>query len=458
MRLRMIGPITINEPASPSYYLSYPPNPSKNGTVYSQGTQFDFLQRFELMEDEPTPPPPTRFKPCVHTKLQVGPWLLPGRVVKKHYDASARLIQYDYSRASLLGGTGLGAACNAFLDALRVPPTISGEDRWRMARAWDKIEPQIKPKLDVLVFLAELKDVVDLARSLLQKIKTLWKFGGEIVQLFRGSNGLKICARSNIRALAEVSFTHRKVAANWLELNFALVPLANDLIGIVNSFLDLTKQIEDLKAGANKWQKAYASATDVENRDRSVLLAGSCTYCGSKCLYSMYTSTERGARLEVQYPGGIETRVGMTVMYRYSLPAWVDELSGKANALLSALGARLGPAVVWELIPFSFVVDWFIPIGSWLSRFYLDPFPVKTEVSDVCVTKKQSTSFLVSGRPECRVNSELTFFQGISRNYVRTTDPSVLSSIPAWRRPDWFQLSLGAALADIFRDGRRARH
>lgn len=43
------------------------------------------------------------------------------------------------------------------------------------------------------------------------------------------------------------------------------------------------------------------------------------------------------------------------------------EVSSELGALVNDFGVTDFPASAWELVPFSFVVDWFIPVGDWLA-------------------------------------------------------------------------------------------
>lgn len=42
------------------------------------------------------------------------------------------------------------------------------------------------------------------------------------------------------------------------------------------------------------------------------------------------------------------------------------------SALLSSLGLANPAEILWERVPYSFVVDWFLPVGEWLSAFGAD--------------------------------------------------------------------------------------
>lgn len=67
--------------------------------------------------------------------------------------------------------------------------------------------------------------------------------------------------------------------------------------------------------------------------------------------------------------GGGDWKGTMTMTHKVVVKAYakyrVNQSSGIINRL-NDFGAFDVPLLMWEVVPFSFVVDWFIPIGSWL--------------------------------------------------------------------------------------------
>jgi hypothetical protein len=72
-----------------------------------------------------------------------------------------------------------------------------------------------------------------------------------------------------------------------------------------------------------------------------------------------------------------------TLRYKYTLPS-LSEAEEKIATHLDALGVRLDPSIVWNAIPFTFLVDWFVDVSSFLQSFARDNFPIKTDVMDFC--------------------------------------------------------------------------
>jgi hypothetical protein len=57
-----------------------------------------------------------------------------------------------------------------------------------------------------------------------------------------------------------------------------------------------------------------------------------------------------------------------TMEYSYSLPS-LSELEIQLRGFLDKIGVRPDPSIIWNALPWSFVVDWFAGIGQWLERF-----------------------------------------------------------------------------------------
>jgi hypothetical protein len=81
-------------------------------------------------------------------------------------------------------------------------------------------------------------------------------------------------------------------------------------------------------------------------------------------------------------------RYHATVRYRYPLPAELLTPVGKMRALGDMLGISQDPAIIWNAIPYSFVVDWFVNVGGYLNRMRVDNIHAQTEILDFCHSVK----------------------------------------------------------------------
>jgi hypothetical protein len=88
---------------------------------------------------------------------------------------------------------------------------------------------------------------------------------------------------------------------------------------------------------------------------------------------------------------------------RCSVVLPMSDITGKLEGIES-LGLKLSAANVWDLIPYSFVVDWFMRISDWLNYFETQGFsltlhPRQVWYSITTVYDGQTTYFRWSGSP-----------------------------------------------------------
>lgn len=122
----------------------------------------------------------------------------------------------------------------------------------------------------------------------------------------------------------------RAVARGWLELQYGWRPLLSDIYGAANA--------------ANKFhskREFQVVKTSVNSKMQS-----------SKSIQSTYTA-------DVYEYDSTCTKTIIVKMKRTSLPL----------ATLSSLGLTNPAVIAWELVPFSFVFDWLVPVGSFLNQF-----------------------------------------------------------------------------------------
>jgi len=113
----------------------------------------------------------------------------------------------------------------------------------------------------------------------------------------------------------------------WLAYSYGLRPLVNDVADAI-SVLDkgLRDPIKPIVLRSSKTQQVHGFATD----------------------YGYYHDIVDGS---VRVSGKVEFWIDNPVLYTLEQVGFVNPLS-----------------VAWELVPFSFVVDWFIPIGDYLTN------------------------------------------------------------------------------------------
>jgi len=124
----------------------------------------------------------------------------------------------------------------------------------------------------------------------------------------------------------------RKFLANqWLQFWFGLKPLISDVKGVFDVLAQLSRTPSICKGFGRSLQTTNGELS-------SHPIVGSYPWPGYVHRYEQYATVQCGVYAEY------------------------DSLSREFNRL----GLLNPPALAWELIPFSFVVDWFIPVGKTL--------------------------------------------------------------------------------------------
>lgn len=175
-----------------------------------------------------------------------------------------------------------------------------------------------------------------------------------------------------------------KLAKAYLSYSFAWGPLYRDLVSFVNTSNAFIKRYDELIRRANKPQQSYWGTT----------IAGTTT---SDSLHSFGSDGPTGGwvgpfqgkyywKVVLEASKGI--RYSATVRYRYPVPEGLRSNVGRLKALLDTLGVSLNPAIIWNAIPFSFVIDWIVNINRFLSALRVDNIDFKTEIVDFCHSVK----------------------------------------------------------------------
>jgi hypothetical protein len=111
---------------------------------------------------------------------------------------------------------------------------------------------------------------------------------------------------------------------------------------------------------------------------------------------------------------------------------------------LAALGLTNPAMIAWELMPWSFVIDWFLPVGNWISSWDATLGCTFAQGSSTISTRVVSINRVVSkGYAAAYYTSQRMTTTFILNRYVLEGFPS--SHLPEWKNP----LSTGHALNAI---------
>lgn len=167
---------------------------------------------------------------------------------------------------------------------------------------------------------------------------TIWRFVGVLRALKRGNfvaaqNALWNGRNVKNRPDANLSKT-KTLADNWLELQYGWKPLLSDIDGSIKAVAKLMSNNTLVTVARGSSRKEIGSPPlPLMSVDVSI-------YVGHR-----YMTTLHAARVGIRYKVADSTRV-----------------------FLAQTGFTNPVNLAWEILPFSFVVDWFLPIGPWLEH------------------------------------------------------------------------------------------
>lgn len=171
---------------------------------------------------------------------------------------------------------------------------------------------------------------------------------------------LKSIKRADLGVLRQ-EFTAKQLADRYMELRYALRPLMYDMNGVVAALKHEAGSLNDrLTFRASKHatvNDSYSELLIKQNYNNS---------CGN---WKKYAQFEKYATRTVDVRAGVLTQLETLS----TLPVW-----GLANPVEAA----------WELVPFSFIVDWFLTVGdtlaAWTPDYGLTALASWYVVTDTC--------------------------------------------------------------------------
>jgi hypothetical protein len=355
-----------------------------------ESVQFPFFQwKPRFTSDTPPPPPPSTFKVRSRERLYekvTADGIGSSKVWKdfEHYKrtkfipssttyhstdtysplggvASGLPYNTGVHKDSLFGFSGFGGFDQPFdgLAKLYQPedtmghfvPPPSGLDGL-LQRALNSTMPKIKADLSLINSLIESKDLVHSLKRVRSVISAMRNKGLlNWTSSFMGGKPL----RSLLRGAANV----------YLETQFNILPLLSDIAGLKLALADHEKRINDLVSRSGKPQIRHFQANLRESEEQ---YDESSTYSIDPNINQMMFPGVYG---ECQTFRRVVPRVSVfhvEIEYNYNFTQY-DREHARLLSLLDRLGVNLNPAIIWNAIPWSFVVDWVAGIGPFLNQF-----------------------------------------------------------------------------------------
>lgn len=273
-------------------------------------------------------------------------------------------------------------------------------------------------------FLFELRDV--------QKLYLSWK--DKLAKAQRLARATRLPTDLTVGRLAT------GVASQNLELNFGILPLVGDLKALANIFTNLRAKLE-----------AFENACENE------LFHSKKTFFKEVVFKSGTFDLSGSPFHKVNWNGFVRRTKKAGFTYRLKPFSVTKDYKLMLRAYADALGFELNPRILWDALPFTFVLDWFLDVGGWLERHKFDTLSIPFVHVDSYVSYEetytvQSThNFLGDGvigpyGANPAWNTTRRFFIRIPAH----PSPTEFTGLN-WKSPTLKQWALGVSLAKVLR-------
>lgn len=212
-----------------------------------------------------------------------------------------------------------------------------------VSRSLKTMLPNVRAELSSVNSLIELKDVVSIRSTVTNVL-------GFVRNIPRSVKFL----RELLRVGSDV----------YLQKSFNIDPLLSDISGIYSALTRIERRINQLLSRAGKGIVRHYRMTLPDGRSAKVEWAYD---AGS--IPPRYLDPRLGGtcfnKVNVQvYPSIFHAQIE----YCYNFTQYQRE-HARLLGLLDALGVNLNPSIIWNALPWSFVVDWVLSVNSWLNSF-----------------------------------------------------------------------------------------
>jgi hypothetical protein len=299
-----------------------------------------------------------RFNNCLHT-IQLNKFYAPVMPIRSHNASFSNLYLAN------LSGSYITSALN-----VRAAPDIDMDAYADQALAF--MHPRLDEGNSLVNFVLELKDLKRMNPT--PSIKRV--FG-------RHSALQRLSSRKGRKEFTKELITRLNGAA--LNASFGIVPFVGDIVKFYDELTTLAGKLARLKEFEGKvitrHYKRIIPNPDgtLPTYDWSPLTIGS-NFGWPSNVVNDGNVNGSGSRDSIQpvylARWSFLPTYHATWRYIYTLDH-MSELEEQIATHLDTLGVRLDPGIVWDAIPFSFVVDWIVDVGAFLHSFARNNYPIR---------------------------------------------------------------------------------
>lgn len=172
-----------------------------------------------------------------------------------------------------------------------------------------------------------------------------------LAQFFGELGGLKDMIPKKLK-------TFRDLGSNYLAIEFGWKPFLSDIRNWYQSLIEIDKRVSQLRRDNGRWiRRGGIVKHDSDSGQLSINASNQITPWdpNAKSYYAKRTFT-------------YEERVWFSAAFRYYIPGLDSQEWGKLRAIQELWDLKITPEAVYNLIPFSWLVDWHSNLGSVISN------------------------------------------------------------------------------------------
>jgi hypothetical protein len=158
----------------------------------------------------------------------------------------------------------------------------------------------------------------------------------------------------------------RNLAGARLNWSFGWKPFVGDLKDMIERITNVREQCRIWNKKAGLLEQKSATLLKDSLKANGTISAG----------YAPHLITWRATS---------ERKVEAFITYQFGHIRALEDAETILKAYLDALGFEANPRIIWDAIPFTFVIDWFFDVGGWMSRFKKDTLELPVLVTDACL-------------------------------------------------------------------------
>jgi hypothetical protein len=157
----------------------------------------------------------------------------------------------------------------------------------------------------------------------------------------------------------------------FLNLEFGVKPMIKDITDLASSVINFRKIVDQFDRDSKQWIRRKKMLADTS--DTSLVVNGP----GNVAAFSsvVANATNPISRMFSGVPLALDKRIefsqrvwfsGCYTYYLHKADSFMDRVARYEQLANKLLGSRITPSTVWELTPWSWLIDWHVDVGSYL--------------------------------------------------------------------------------------------